>query len=69
MKWGIRPWSVKRSIAARSSWKRILRHKYGMKMKKGGGLLTDPKKATYNKIYNKGSMSIFTFIRKLFGGK
>lgn len=69
MRWGIRKPSIKKRIAARTSPKRILRHNYGVKMPKGGGLLSDSKKASYNKIYKKGSKSIFEFIRKILGIK
>jgi len=69
MKFGIRKFSIKKRLAARTSWKRRVRHNWGMKMKKGGGFLTDPKKATYNRIYNRTTISLFGFLRLLFGGK
>lgn len=53
MKFGFRVPSLKRRIAARTSWKRIVRHSMGLKMPRGTGILTNPKKAIYNKIYNK----------------
>lgn len=58
MKFGIRTPSLKRRIAARTSWKRYVRHSLGLKAPRGMGILTNPKKAVYNKVYNKTSVSI-----------
>ncbi len=66
MKFGIRKPSLKKSIAARTSWKRMLRHNLGLKMPRGGGWLTDPKKAAYNRIYSRTTISFWSLLRKLF---
>lgn len=58
MKFGIRTPSLKRRIAARTSWKRYIRHSMGLKAPRGMGILTNPKKAVYNKVYNKTSISV-----------
>jgi len=61
MKVGIRKQSVKRSISARTtgavkrSVKKAVNPLYG---KKGMGLVTNPKKAVYNKVYNKTTVSV-----------
>lgn len=34
-------------------------------MPRGWGWLTDPKKALYNRVYNRTSFSIFDLIKKL----
>lgn len=66
MKFGIRKPSLKRSISARTtgrlkrSIKKALIPGYG---KKGMGILKDPKKALYNKIYNKLTFSIFDLFK------
>lgn len=39
------------------SWKRVVRHRMGVKAPKGMGIFTNPKKAVYNKVYNKTSIS------------
>jgi hypothetical protein len=44
--------SLKKRATSRISPKRIARHNMGIKMPKGLGLLTNPEKAIYNKIYN-----------------
>jgi hypothetical protein len=55
MKFGFRIPSISKRIAARTSVKRIVRHNLGVKAPQGGGWITDPKKALYNKVYNKTS--------------
>jgi len=58
MKFGLRTPSLKRRISARTSWKRYVRHSMGLKAPRGMGILTNPKKAVYNKVYNKTSVSV-----------
>lgn len=53
MKFGFRTPSLKKRIAARTSWKRIVRHSMGLKAPRGYGWLTNPKKAAYNHIYSR----------------
>lgn len=48
MKFGIRNPSLKKSIAARTSVKRMIRHKAGLKAPRGWGWLTNPKRAAKN---------------------
>ncbi|MGI6585006.1 MAG: hypothetical protein GX301_05965 [Gracilibacteraceae bacterium] len=63
MKFGIRKPSLKKSIAARTSVKRYARHSLGLKAPRGFGWFTNPKKALYNKVYNKTSFSIFDIFK------
>lgn len=66
MKFGMRKPSIKKSIAARTTGrakravKRALIPGYG---KKGSGWIKNPKKAAYNKIYNKTSFSIWNLFK------
>jgi len=53
MKFGFRKPSLRKSIAARTSVKRYVRHSLGFKAPRGWGWLTNPKKAAYNRIYNR----------------
>lgn len=53
MKLGIRVPSLTRRIAARTSWKRAVRHKVGLKAPGGLGWLTNPRKAAYNRVYSR----------------
>ncbi len=55
MKFGFRIPSLTKRIAARTSFKRYLRHSVGLKAPRGWGWLTDPKKAAYNRVYNRTS--------------
>ena len=61
MKFGMRKPIIKKSISARTTGrakravKKAIIPRYG---KKGTGLLKNPKKAIYNKVYNKTSFGI-----------
>ena len=55
LKFGFRIPSIKKRIAARTSVNRILRHNLGFKAPRGLGWFTNPKKALYNRVYNKTS--------------
>lgn len=66
MKFGIRKPSIRKSIAARTSLKRAVRNATGIKAPRGYGWATDPKKAVYNRIYNRTSISFWDLLRKLF---
>lgn len=67
MKFGMRKPSIKKSIKARTTGKakRAIKKSvvpgYG---KKGTGIIKSPKKAVYNKVYNKTSFSIFDLFKK-----
>ncbi len=55
MKFGFRIPSITKRIAARTSLKRVVRHNLGLKAPRGLGWITNPKKALYNKVYNRTS--------------
>lgn len=65
MKFGLRTPSLRKSIAARTSLKRMVRHSMGVKAPRGYGWATNPKKAAYNRVYNRTTFSIWD-IFKLF---
>ncbi|MFD2920380.1 hypothetical protein ACFS6H_11700 [Terrimonas rubra] len=67
MKFGYRKPSFNKRLAARTSVKRYLRHSMGWKAPKGWGWLTDPKKAAYNKIYNKTSAGCLVILPVIMG--
>lgn len=66
MKYGPRKPSIKKSISARTSGrlnrqiKSVINPFYG---KKGMGWINNPKKAMYNKVYNKTTFSIFDLFK------
>lgn len=53
MKFGFRKPSLKKRIAARTSVKRVIRHQLGLKAPRGWGWITNPKKAAYNRVYQR----------------
>lgn len=55
MKFGFRIPNLNKRIAARTSVKRMVRHNLGLKAPRGMGWLTNPKKAAYNRVYNRTS--------------
>ncbi|MFT9495890.1 hypothetical protein [Anaerosolibacter sp.] len=66
MKFGIRIPSIKKRISARTSIKRQVVHRAGLKMPRGYGWVRNPKKYAYNKVYNRTSFDIFNILKKLF---
>lgn len=66
MKFGLRTPNLKKSISARTTGratravKKAIIPGYG---KKGTGWIKNPKKAAYNKIYNKITYSIFDLLK------
>lgn len=69
MKFGVRKVNLKSSVKARTtgrlkrSVKRSVNPLYG---KKGMGWVNNPKKALYNKVYNKTSIGLGDILRKMF---
>lgn len=63
MKFGMRTPSLKKRFAARTSWKRYVRHSLGLKAPRGWGWLTNPKRAAYNRVYNRTTFDIFRGFR------
>lgn len=61
MKFGIRVPSFRKRIAARTSLKRVVRHSLGLKAPRGWGWLTNPKRASYNRIYNRTTVGCVLF--------
>ncbi|WP_313432700.1 hypothetical protein [Siminovitchia terrae] len=60
VKVGMRKPSLKRRISARTSIKRQVVHRAGLKMPRGYGWVRDPKKYVYNKVYNRTTFDIFS---------
>jgi len=66
MKFGMRKPSLKKRIRARTSVKRQIVHRAGLKMPRGYGWLRNPKRYVYNKVYQRVTFDIFKLIKKLF---
>jgi len=69
MKFGFRKPSLRKSIAARTSVKRFVRHSLGVKAPRGWGWLTNPKKAAYNRVYSRTTFGLQDVLKWLFGRK
>ena len=70
MKYGMRTPNINKRISARTTGKitrtmnKAVNPLYG---KKGIGIVNDPKKAAYNKVYNKATTSVDNIINGIFG--
>ena len=53
VRFGFRVPSLKKRISSRTSVKRYVRNNLGLKAPRGWGWLTNPKKAAYNRVYNR----------------
>jgi hypothetical protein len=53
MKFGFRVPPLTKRIAARTSLKRVIWHRLGLKAPRGWGWLTNPRRAVYNRVYNR----------------
>lgn len=58
MRFGLRRPSLGKRITARTSWKRYVRQSLGLKVPRGWGWLTNPKRALYNRIYYRTTFGI-----------
>ena len=58
MKIGLRMPSLTKRIAARTSPARFVRKSLGVKVPRGWGWLTNPRKAAYNRVYNGTSFDL-----------
>jgi hypothetical protein len=58
MKFGFRIPSLRKRIAARTSWKRYVRQSLGLKAPRGWGWITDPHKAIYNRVYRRTTFGV-----------
>lgn len=65
---GFRVPSLRKRFAARTSIKRAIRHRLGLKAPRGWGWLTNPRKAAYNRVYNRttrGCMVVIVLVAVL----
>ena len=53
VRFGFRAPSLKKRLSARTSLKRAVRHRLGLKAPRGWGWITNPRKAAYNRIYSR----------------
>ena len=62
MKFGFRTPSIRKRIAARTSLKRYVRHSLGFKAPRGWGWLTNPRRAAYNRVYNRTTVGCVVLV-------
>ena len=62
VRFGFRIPSLKKRLAARTSLKRAVRHRLGLKAPRGWGWLTNPRKAAYNRVYNRTTRGCFAVL-------
>ncbi|MDI9313079.1 MAG: hypothetical protein QM529_00150 [Hydrotalea sp.] len=63
MKFGIRKPSPRKMLAARMSIKRQIVNRAGLKMPRGYGWVTNPKRYIYNKIYKRTTVSFWSLFK------
>ena len=51
VRFGFRMPSLRKRLAARTSIKRLVKNKLGLRAPRGWGWLTNPRKAAYNRVY------------------
>jgi len=66
VKFGPRKPSLTKRFAARTSLKRQIVHRAGMKMPRGWGWVRSPKRYVYNKVYSRTTFDIFSLLKKFF---
>ena len=71
VRFGFRVPSLRKRISARTSLKRYVRNSLGLKAPRGWGWLTNPRKAAYNRVYNRttrGCLVLFVMLLGLAAG-
>ncbi|MEI7780666.1 MAG: hypothetical protein WCJ18_01920 [Planctomycetota bacterium] len=53
VRFGFRVPSLRKRLSARTSLKRYVRNNLGLKAPRGWGWITNPRKAAYNRVYNR----------------
>ena len=67
MKFGVRRPSPHKSFAARTSPTRLIRNSLGLREPRGYGWITNPKRAAYNRIYNRTTVSAWAILGAILG--
>ena len=68
VRFGFRVPSLSKRIAARTSIKRLVKNKLGLKAPRGWGWLTNPKKAAYNRVYNRTTRGCLAMVIAMVAG-
>jgi hypothetical protein len=62
VRFGFRVPSLKKRLSARTSVKRYVRNSLGLKAPRGWGWITNPKRAAYNRVYNRTTRGCLVLI-------
>ena len=68
VRFGLRVPSLSKRIAARTSIKRLVKNKLGLRAPRGWGWITNPKKAAYNRVYNRTTRGCLVLVMGMVGG-
>lgn len=68
VRFGFRVPSFSKRIAARTSIKRLVKNKLGLRAPRGWGWITNPKKAAYNRVYNRTTRGCLVVVVAMVGG-
>ncbi len=68
VRFGFRVPSLSKRIAARTSIKRLVKNKLGLRAPRGWGWITNPKKAAYNRVYNRTTRGCLAMVVAMVGG-
>jgi hypothetical protein len=68
VRFGFRVPSLKKRLSARTSLKRAVRHRLGLKAPRGWGWITNPRKAAYNRIYSRTTRGCLVMVLLLAAG-
>jgi hypothetical protein len=60
---GFRIPSLRKRLSARTSLTRYVRNNLGLKAPRGWGWLTNPRKAAYNRVYNRTTRGCLVVVR------
>jgi hypothetical protein len=68
VRFGFRIPSLTKRISARTSLKRYVRNNLGLKAPRGWGWITNPRKAAYNRVYNRTTRGCLVMVMVAVGG-
>jgi hypothetical protein len=68
VRFGFRVPSLRKRISARTSLKRYVRNNLGLKAPRGWGWITYPRKAAYNRVYNRTTRGCVVVLLVALGG-
>ena len=68
VRFGFRVPSLSKRIAARTSIKRLMKNKLGLRAPRGRGWITNPEKAAYNRVYNRTTRGCLVMVVAMLGG-